>query len=185
GGAVKSNDSNARPTGPEAVRCKTRRCPDSSIATSQGRGALPVPSSAAAIFWFRFMGRSSQRTDRMIRAVKRQKGWPSIDTRLDMHRSRPEAVQVPQCVLGVVELQVDPEMVMVQVKLTSVPVVAVLDPNDRLAEVGQSEQQAFLDLLELAALDFVGLVLVVVLEAEELMAAAEVGRQEGIHERHV
>ena len=90
-----------------------------------------------------------------------------------------------QRVLGVVELQVDSEVVVVEVKLAAVPVVAVLDPDDRLAEVGQAEEQAFLDLLELAALDLVSLVLIVVLVAEELVAAAEVGRQEGIDERHV
>src|SRR5262249_10531554 len=104
------------------------------------------------------MGRSSQRADRMIRTVKRQHGWPPIDTRFYMHWTCPEAVEVPQRVLGMVELQVDSEMVMVQVKLAAVPVVAVLDPDDRLAEVGQTEQQAILDLLELTALDLVGLV---------------------------
>ena len=67
-------------------------------------------------------------------------------------------------ILGVVELQVDPEVLVLEVQLASVAVVAVLDPDDRLAEVGQVEQQPLLDLLELAALDLVGLVLVVVLK---------------------
>src|SRR5438270_9950316 len=57
-----------------------------------------------------------------------------------------------QRVLRVVELQVDPEVLVVQVELAPVAVVAVLDPDDRLAEVGQAEQQPLLDLLELAAL---------------------------------
>src|SRR6478672_138897 len=90
-----------------------------------------------------------------------------------------------QRVLGVVELQVDPEVLVLQVQLAPVPVVPILDPDDRLAEIGQAEQQALLDLLELAALDLVGLVLVVVAEAEELVAAAEVGRQERVDERDV
>src|SRR5690242_15424486 len=112
---VKSNDPKARPTGPEAVRWTTRRCASSSIETPQGRVAASGPSSAAAIFGLRFMGRSSQRADRVIRPVKRQKGWTPIDTRLDVHRPRPEPVEVPQRILGVVEFQVDAEMVMVQV----------------------------------------------------------------------
>src|SRR3954447_11469207 len=90
-----------------------------------------------------------------------------------------------QRILRVVELQVDPEMLVVEVQLTTVPVVAVLHPDDRLAEVGQAEEQAILDLLELAALDLVRLVLVVVLEAEHLVASAEVGRQERVDEGDV
>ncbi len=58
-------------------------------------------------------------------------------------------------VLRQVEFQVDPEVLVVQVQLAAVPVVAVLDPDDRLAEVGQAEQQPFLDLLKLAGLDLV------------------------------
>ena len=110
------------------------------------------------------MGRSSQRADRVIRSVERQQGGPPVDARLEVDRPRPEAVQVAQRVLGVVELQVDPEVLVLQVQLAAVAVVAVLDPDDRLAEVGQAEQQPLLDLLELAALDLVRLVLVVVLK---------------------
>src|SRR5262245_62923732 len=103
------------------------------------------------------MGRSSQRADRMIRPVKRQKGGTPVDTGLDMHRPRPDAVEVAQRVLGVVEFQVDPEMVMMEVKLIPIPIVAVLDTDDWLAEIRQTEQQTLLDLLELATLDLVGL----------------------------
>src|SRR5262249_57143396 len=52
-------------------------------------------------------------------------------------------------------------------------------------EVGQAEQQPLLDLPELPALDLVRLVLVVVLVAKELVAAAEVGGQEGVDEGDV
>ena len=71
-----------------------------------------------------------------------------------------------QRILGVVELQVDPEVLVLQVQLAPVPIIPVLHPDDRLAEVGQLEQEAFLDPLELATLDLVRLVLVVVAEAE-------------------
>src|SRR5262249_45845320 len=108
-----------------------------------------------------------------------------VDTGLDMHRPRPDAVEVAQRVLGVVEFQVDPEMVMMEVKLIPIPIVAVLDTDDWLAEIRQTEQQTLLDLLELATLDLVGLILVVVLEAEEAVTAAEVRGEEGIDERHV
>ena len=121
----------------------------------------------------------------MIGPVERQQGGPPVDDRLDVHRTGPEAVEVTQRVLGVVELQVDAEVLVLQVQLAAVAVVAVLDPDDRLAEVGQVEQQPLLDLLELAALDLVRVVLVVVLEAEELVPAAEVRRQERVDERQV
>ena len=102
-----------------------------------------------------------------------------------MDRARPEAVEVTQRILRVVELQVDPEVVVLKVKLAPVAVVAVLDPDDRLAEVGETEKQTFLDLLELAALDLVRLVRLVVLEAEHVVPPAEVRRQERVDERHV
>ena len=96
-----------------------------------------------------------------------------------MDRPRPEAVQVAERVLGVVELQVDPEVLVLQVQLAAVPVVAVLDADDRLAEVGQAEQEPLLDLLELAALDLVASrVWSLCLKLKSLCAAAEVGRQE-------
>ena len=98
----------------------------------------------------------------MIGSIERKQRGPPVDARLEVHRAGPEAVQVSQRVLGVVELQVDSEMVMVQVKLASVPIVAILDPNDRLAEIGQTEQKTLLDLLELAALDLIHLGLIVV-----------------------
>ena len=74
---------------------------------------------------------------------------------------------------------------MKQIELSSVAVVPVLDPDDRLTEIGQVEQQPLLDLLELAALDLVGVVLIVVLVTEELMTTAEVDGQEGVDERHI
>src|ERR1700761_8240770 len=99
-----------------------------------------------------------------------------------MDRTRPEAEKMTQRILRVVELQVDPEMLVLEVQLPPVPVVAVLHADDRLAEVGQAEEQAILDLLELATFDLVGLVLVVVLVAEHVVAAAELGSQEGVDE---
>src|SRR5271165_5502411 len=102
-----------------------------------------------------------------------------------MHRTGPKAVEMTECVLRVVQLQIDAEVLMKQIELSAVAVIAVLDPDDRLTEVGQVEQQPLLDLLELAALDLVGVVLIVVLVTEELMTTAEVNGQEGIDERHI
>ena len=88
---------------------------------------------------------------------------PSLPPEPPLDRPRPEAVQVPQrrCPAWS-SFRSIPKCSWLQVQLAAVPVVAVLDPDDRLAEVGQLEQQPILDLLELAALDLVGLVLVVV-----------------------
>src|SRR5438309_625231 len=110
----------------------------------------------------------------MISTIERQQGRPPVDARLQMDRSRPQAVEMTQRVLGVVEPQVDAEILVMQVKLAAVAVVGILDPDDRLTEIRQVEQEPLLDLLELAALDLVHLGLVIVPVAEELVAAAEV-----------
>src|SRR5271165_7578433 len=102
-----------------------------------------------------------------------------------MHRTGPKAVEMTECVLRVVQLQIDTEVLVKQIELSSVAVVPVLDPDDRLTEIGQVEQQPLLDLLELTALDLVGVVLIVVLVTEDLMTTAEVDGQEGVDERHI
>src|SRR5947209_16293593 len=102
-----------------------------------------------------------------------------------MSRTGPQAVEMSQCILCMVQPQVDPKMLVLQVELTPVAVVAVLDPDNRLAEIRQVEQEPLLDLLELAALDFVGIVLVVVLVAEKLIALAEILCQIRVNEGDV
>src|SRR3954466_7627495 len=84
-----------------------------------------------------------------------------------------------------VQPQVDPKMLVLQVELASVAVVAVLDPDDRLAEICQIEQEPLLDLLELAALDLVRVVLVVVFIAEKLIALAKILSQISVDESHI
>src|SRR5271157_2299376 len=121
----------------------------------------------------------------MIGSIKRQQRGPPISDRLDMHRTGPKAVEMAECVLRVVKLQIDAEVLVKQVELSSVAVIPVLDPDDRLTEIGQVEQQPLLDLLELTALDLVSVVLIVVLVTEELMTSAEVEGQEGVDERHI
>ena len=110
----------------------------------------------------------------MIISIEREERRTPVDARLEVDRSRPEAVQVTERVLGVVEPEVHAEILVMQVELAPVAVVGVLDPDDRLPEIRQVEQQPLLDLLELAALDFVHLGLVVVAIAEELVSTAEV-----------
>jgi len=87
-----------------------------------------------------------QRANRVIRPVKRQKGGPPVDAGLEVHWARPKAVQMTQRVLGMIQLEVDTKILVKQVQLTPIAVVAVFHPDDRLAEIGQIEQQAILDL---------------------------------------
>jgi hypothetical protein len=76
-------------------------------------------------------------------------------------------------------------MIVMEIQFTPVPIIAVLDPNDRLAEVSQVEEKTFLDLFELATLDLVKIILVVVFVAKHLVATAEVGSQERVDERDI
>src|SRR3954452_8918192 len=131
------------------------------------------------------MGRTSQWADRMIVSIERQQAGPPVRDRLDVHGTGPEAVEMTQGVLRMVDAQVDSEVLVQQVQLAAIAVIAVLDPDDRLAEVGQVEEEPLLDLLELAALDLIRVVLVVVLVTEELVALAEVLSQERADECHV
>src|SRR3954452_21666742 len=102
-----------------------------------------------------------------------------------MSRTGPQAMEMSQCILCMVQPQVDPKMLVLQVELAPVAVVAVLDPDDRLAEIRQVEQEPLLDLLELAALDLVRIVLVVVFVAEKLITLAEILRQIRVDEGHI
>src|SRR5262249_12247839 len=87
--------------------------------------------------------------------------------------------------LGVINPQIDAEMLVLQVELAAIAVIGIFHTDDRLPEVGQIEQEALLDLLELAAFDLVHLGLVVVAIAEELVAAAEIHRQSWFDKGHV
>ena len=90
-----------------------------------------------------------------------------------------------ESILRVIEFQVDTEVLVKQIELAPVAVIPILHADDGLTEVGQVEQEPLLDLLELPAFDLVGVVLIVVLVAEELIPAAEILGEERVDERHV
>src|ERR1700733_12239772 len=131
------------------------------------------------------MGRTSQRTDRVVCTIKRQQCGPPIDAGLQVDRTGPETVQMTERVLGVVDPKVDPEVFVLHVELGAIAVIRVLHPDDRLTEVGQVEQKSLLDFLKLTAFDFVDLGLIVVPVAKELVSAAKVHGQERVYKCYV
>ena len=91
----------------------------------------------------------------MFAAVEGQDGEAIVESRFDVHGTPPKPVQVLQRVAGVVDLEFGAAEDMFEEQLAAILVVAVADANDRAAAIGQAEQQLLLDLLELAAFDFV------------------------------
>ena len=85
----------------------------------------------------------------------------------------------------VVGAEVDALVIVLEEQLAAVVVVRVLDVDERVARVRELEEELLLDLLELARLDLVALVAVRPREAEQLVVAAEVGREELVDERDV
>src|SRR5205823_5663686 len=90
---------------------------------------------------------------RVIGAVEAEHRRLSVEDRLQVDRARPDVLYVGQRVPGLVQLQIYPIMLVPQQQFAAVAVVAVDDVDPRLAEVGQTEEQSLLDLLELPALD--------------------------------
>src|SRR5205807_817859 len=81
--------------------------------------------------------------------------------------------------------QIQPLMIVAQEQLAAVLEVRVLDVDERVARVGQREEQLLLHRLELPRLDLVSLVAIGPREGEQLVLAAEVRRQELVDERDV
>ena len=79
-------------------------------------------------------------------------------------------------VARVVHLEVDALVLVLEQQLAAVLEVAVLDVDERLAEVGQPEEQLVLHLLELAALDLPVARALVEAEGEELVARGRTPR---------
>ena len=72
-----------------------------------------------------------------------------------VHRPPPDTHQRRQRAARVVTLEIRPLVAMAQEQLAAVIVVGVLDEDERVAEVGQLEQDLVLDLVELARVDLV------------------------------
>ena len=121
----------------------------------------------------------------MFAAVEGERGRLALDDRLQVNRPTPDELQVGQRVFRLVLAQVHSVMFVPQQQLAAVLVVAVHDVDPRLAEVGQTEQQPLLDLVELPRLDDVLPRLVLEGEAEHLVLAAELRRQEGIDKGYI
>src|SRR5262245_59659084 len=118
----------------------------------------------------------------VVGPVEAQHRGLAVELGFQVDGPSPDVLYVGQSVLGLVQLQIYPIVVVPQLQFTAVAVVPVDDVDPRLAEVGQAEEQSLLDILELPALDDVVLALLVVVEREELVLPAELRSQEGVDE---
>src|SRR5206468_119453 len=108
-----------------------------------------------------------------------------FERRFDMNRTLPELVKVREGVLSVVGLQLDAAVAVLEKQLAAVLIVAVLDVNDRPADVREIKQQALFHLLKFAAFDLVVAGILVESEGKELVLAAKIERQELVDERQI
>src|SRR5690606_37989732 len=92
---------------------------------------------------------------RMFGAVVRKEHGPVIHHRFHMHRATPNLPQVGHNITGVIDTQFHPYVLMTQVKVLTVPELAVFHVNQWPSVVRKLEQQPFLDVRNLAAFDFV------------------------------
>src|SRR5947208_2860265 len=76
----------------------------------------------------------------MFLTVERQYHFRVLERRFDMNRTLPELVKVREGVLGVIGLQLDAAVAMLEKHLAAVFVVAVLDVNNRPADVREIKQ---------------------------------------------
>src|SRR5262249_27234751 len=111
--------------------------------------------------------------------------WLIVHDRLQMDRPAPDGLYVCQRVGRLVQLQVEPVMLVPQEQFAAVAVVAVHHVNPRFAEVGQAEQEPLLNLSKLPRLDDVILALLVVVERKKLMLLTKLRRQEGVDKGNI
>src|SRR5262249_43068359 len=119
---------------------------------------------------------------RVVAAVEAQDLALAVDLGHQVHRPLPHPLQCGQRVTRVVELEVDTLVVVAQEQLGTVLEIAVLHIDEGLPEVGELEQQPFLDLLELAGLDLPVAAALVEAKVEKLLLAAELEREEFVDE---
>ena len=105
--------------------------------------------------------------------------------RLQVDGALPQPLEVLQRLAGVVHLQVDALVLVAEKQLAAVAVVAVLDVDDRLARIGELEQQSALHLLELPAVNVEVAGLLIEGEREHPVLPAEVLGEEVVDERDV
>ena len=84
-----------------------------------------------------------------------------------------------------VNAKVYPEMLVLKIQFTPVAVVSVLYSNNRLTEIGEIEEESFLDLLVLTAFNLIKIVLIIMFEAKHFICAAEVRCEKCVDEGYV
>ena len=105
----------------------------------------------------------------VVTPVERKQKLFIVAHGFQMHGPRPDFVHVAQGIAGVVKAQIDAFVTVAQVQLTAITVIAVLHADERLPEIGHSEQLLLLDLLKLAGGELVQIGVAVVLEREHIL----------------
>ena len=121
----------------------------------------------------------------MVGPVKGHQAWLIVDDGVQMDRPPPNCPHIAQGVGGLVQLQVNPLVIVLEQQFAAVAVVGVGHVNPRLPEVRQSEEQPLFDLLELAGLNDVIAPLFIVREGKDLMFLTKLWRQEGVDKRDI
>src|SRR5215212_6878368 len=122
---------------------------------------------------------------RVVAAIVPQDLPLAVDPGEDVGRTFPHPLEVQKRVSRMVQLQIDTFVLVLEQELPAVVEVPVLDVDERLAVVGQAEQELLLHLLELAALDLVVAGALVVTERIELLLLTELEREVLVEERDV
>ena len=118
-------------------------------------------------------------------AIMRHQHASPIDDGLEVAGPSPDGDHVAKSVDGIIDLQVHAFMLVREIQLTPVVIVAVGNHNARVSEIGQHEQDALLDVFELAAGDHILASTLIIVINKQLGAPAEVFRQKCIQERHI
>src|SRR5262249_9291331 len=131
------------------------------------------------------LARRLARSRTVLATVVANDGRLPFAERREAHRPLPHAHERAQRLLRVVAAKIDPLMLVAQEKLAAVLVIRVFDVDERIAGVRQLKEQLVFDLLELARHDLEPLVAIGPREAEELVIAAELGREKLVDEGDV
>src|SRR5215471_10008407 len=121
----------------------------------------------------------------MFAPVESQDGGLSFRHRRHADRTLPQPGERTERLLRIIRTQVDALVLVAQEQLAPVLEVGVLHVDEGIARIGELEQELVFDLAKLARIDLVPLVAVRPAEAEELVLAAEFGREKLVDERDV
>src|SRR5215471_7764456 len=121
----------------------------------------------------------------MLRPVEAKDLPHPLHLRFHEDRPSPQLMKAFQHFVEPIELEVDPFVLMEDVELTPIAVIPLGDRKNRLARVGEREEELLLDLLELATHDLEGVVVFVVVISEIFVLHTKFGGEKGVDEGEI